>query len=120
MMRTLIAVLVLAAAGAPAAAQDIGVLTQSQIADLQMQQQLLQQRSVAQHNELFALETRLRTEQAVTDLQLQRALPVRLPQLPYPVAAPTGRIDASKLPSIPDAALAASNRRVQEASQNRR
>ena len=113
-MRVLIAVIALSAA-APAAAQ-----TQSQIADLQMQQQLMQQRSVAQHNELFALETRLRTEQAIQDLQLQRALPARVPQLPYPVAAPSGKIDTSKLPSIPDEALAASNRRVQDAAKNRR
>lgn len=118
LMRALIAVLALTAA-APAAAQDIG-MTQSQIDDLRMQQQLAQQRAVAQHNEMFALETRLRTEQAILDLQLQRALPARVPELPYPVAVPTGRIDTSRLPSIPDAALAASNRRVQEAVKNRR
>jgi hypothetical protein len=113
-MRALIAILALAAA-TPAAAQ-----TSSQLADLQMQQQLAQQRAVAQHNELFALEARVRTEQAILDLQLQRALPARAPELPYPVAAPTGRVDTSKLPSIPDAALAASNRRVQDAAKNRR
>ena len=114
-MRALIAVIALTAAAAPAAAQ-----TSSQIADLQMQQQLAQQRAVALHNELFTLETRMRTEQAILDLQLQRALPARVPELPYPVAAPRGTIDTSKLPSIPDAALAASNRRVQDAAKNRR
>jgi len=117
-MRALLAILALTLAAAPAVAQDL-YATQSQIADLQMQQQLAQQRAVAQHNELFALEARLTTEQAILDLQLQRALPVRVPELPYPVAVPTGKIDVSKLPSIPDAALAASNRRVQEASKNR-
>ena len=118
-MRAVLAVFVLSLAAAPAAAQDLGV-TQSQLEDLRMQQQLAQQRAVAQHNELFALEARLRTEQAVLDLQLQRALPARVPELPYPVAVPTGKVEASSFPSIPDAALAASNRRVQEASQNRR
>ena len=117
-MRALIALLALAAT--PAAAQDLFGPSQFQLNDLQAQQQLAQQRAVALQNELFALEARLKTEQAITNLTLQRALPPRLPELPYPVAAPTGRIDTSKLPSIPDAALAASNRRVQEASQNHR
>jgi hypothetical protein len=118
-MRAFLAVLALTACAVPAAAQDIGS-TQSQLDDLRMQQQLAQQRAVAQHNELFALEARLKTEQAILDLQLQRALPPRVPVLPYPVGVPAANVDTSKFPSIPDAALAASNRRVQEASQNRR
>lgn len=104
----------------PAATQDFGFTTQAQIDDLRMQQQLAQQRAIAQSNELMALESRLRTEQAVRDLEFQRALPPRLPQLPYPAGAPPARIDTSKLPSIPDAALADSNRRVRDASENRR
>lgn len=112
-------VLVVLALAAPAAAQEPWPLTQFQIDDLRMQQQMAQQRAIAQANELMALEARLRTEQAVAQAQAARA-PVRLPELPYAEGAPPPVIDTSKLPSIPDAALAASNRRVQEAAKNRR
>lgn len=89
---------------------------QMQLDELRAQQQLLQQQSVAQHNELMALDARLRTEQQAARIQAERQ-PTRLPELPYP--APMGSIDTSKLPSIPDAALADSNRRVQEIAKNR-
>lgn len=117
-MRALVLSLALAVAGLPAAAQDLNALTQFQLDDLRAQQQLAQQRAVAQANELMALEARLRTEQAIMDLRQSHA-PVRLPELPY-AGAPPAPLDTSRLPSIPDAALAASNRRVREASQNRR
>lgn len=117
-MRALVLSLALSAA-APAAAQDIhSQLNQFQLDDLRAQQQLAQQRAIAQANELMALESRLRTEQAIQDLR-QVYAPVRLPELPY-AGAPPAAIDTSKLPEIPDAALAASNRRVREAVQNRR
>ena len=116
-MRAYLALAFLALA-APAAAQDFGAINQFQLDELRMQQHLAQQRAIAQSNELMALEARLRTEQAVMQAQTQRAQ-TRLPELPYE-GAPPARIDTSKLPSIPDAALAASNRRVQEASENRR
>jgi hypothetical protein len=108
---------------APAASQDLGQLNALnilQMNELRAQQQLLQQQQVAQHNELIALDARIRTEQHVARIQSERQ-PVRLPDLPYPVPAGSalGAIDTSKLPSIPDAALAASNRRVQEISKNR-
>ena len=117
-MRTLILVLALGAA-IPAAAQDFGharALDQLRLDELRAQQQLLQQQQVAQHNELMALEARLRTEQHSARIQAD-SLPARLPQLPYPAAA--GNIDTSKLPSIPDKALAESDRRVREISKNR-
>lgn len=87
---------------------------------LRAQQQLSQQRAVEQANQLMTLEARLRAEQAISDLQFARALPARVPELPYPSSVPPAPLDVSKLPSIPDAALAASNQRVQDAVRNRR
>lgn len=123
-MRALLVILALAAA-VPAAAQGIpgqdlgqaGVQMQLRLDELRAQQQLLQQREVAQHNELMALEARMRTEQHIARIQAERT-PTRLPELPYP--GPAGTIDTSKLPSIPDKALAESDRRVREISQERR
>jgi hypothetical protein len=117
-MRVIILLMALGAA-APAAAQGLGqssVFDQLRIDELRAQQQLLQQQQVAQHNELMALDARLRTEQHVARIQAERA-PVLLPQLPYP--GPAGNIDTSKLPRIPDKALADSDRRVREISKNR-
>lgn len=114
-----IALLLALGAAAPAAAQGLGpsnTLDQLRMDELRAQQQLLQQQQVAQHNELMALDARLRTEQHVARIQAERA-PVLLPQLPYP--APPGSIDISKLPRIPDKALADSDRRVREISKNR-
>lgn len=114
-----IALLLALGAAAPAAAQGLGpsnTLDQLRMDELRAQQQLLQQQQVAQHNELMALDARLRTEQHVARIQAERA-PVLLPQLPYP--APPGSIDTSKLPRIPDKALADSDRRVREISKNR-
>ena len=116
-MRALIACLVLTAS--PAAAQDLNGVTALQIDDLRMQQQLAQQRVVSQQNEITALETQLRADQAVLTQQQARA-PVRLPTLPYPQAAPPASLDAAKLPAIPNAALAASNARVRAAAGDRR
>jgi len=122
-MRPFLLTAVLAAAFAaagPGLAQtsaDLLARDQLRLDELRAQQQLQQQRSVAQHNELMALDARLRTEQQAARIEAERR-PVRLPEPPYP--GPPAMLDASRLPSIPDAALAASNRRVQEISQNRR
>lgn len=111
----LIAGLALATAGS-AAAQDLNQLNQLQLDELRFQQQLQQQRSVDLQNQLMTLETRQRAEQAIA--QGQRPAPA-LPSLPYP-GAPPASVDTSHLPSIPDAALAESNRRIQAISKNRR
>lgn len=115
-MRVLpILVLALAAAG-PASAQivrDPGQLARD--AEIFMQQQALQQQAVAQANQLSALEAQIRTEQNLAALRAQAARPV-IPQ-PYVGAyAPTTSIDTSKLVSIPDDRLAASNAAVRAAS----
>lgn len=118
-MRALILLLALAAA-APAAAQDISGLNQLQFDALRAEQSAAQLRAINEVNERMALESRLRAQQAILDLQLQRALPAQVPVLPYASATPPGPLDVSKLPQIPDAALAESNKRVRDAVKNPR
>jgi len=116
-MRALAPILGLALATAgTAAAQDLNQLNQLQLDELRLQQQMQQQRSIDLQNQLMSMEARQRAEQAI--VQGQRPQPV-LPSLPYP-GAPPASVDTSHLPSIPDSALADSNRRVQEISKNRR
>ena len=112
-MRWMIAGLMLATA-TPAASQPA---SQFELDSLRIQQEAAARRAVAQANELTALEARLRTEQAVSDLRLQREAP-RLPELTYapPASSAVPRSATLKYPSVPDALLADSNRRVREAS----
>ena len=115
-MRTFIIFLALAALATPAAAQS----TASEIDNLRAQQEAAARRAVAQENELGALQNRLQTQQAVTQLEIQRSLAPRLPDLVYgPAASASSGTPAAtpKYPAIPDAALADSNRRVRAASQ---
>lgn len=89
-----------------------------QLEDLRMQQEAAQRRAIDQSNQLMALEARLRAEQALADLQ--RSAP-RAPELRYEPSERRGTAAAAaRYPSIPDAALAESNRRVQDAARNRR
>ena len=115
LMRWIITGLMLAAVATPAAAQTV---TQFELDNLRAQQEAAARRAVAQTNELMALEARLRTEQAVSDLRLQRDAP-RLPEMRYEPPASSARTPSAtpKYPSVPDALLADSNRRVREASQ---
>jgi hypothetical protein len=118
-MRVLpILVLALAAAG-PAAAQAVrDPVQQARDAEIFMQQQALQQQSVAQANQLTALEAQLQTERNLAAIRAQSARPV-IAQ-PYVGAyAPTTSIDTSKLVSIPDDRLAASDAAVRAASKPR-
>jgi hypothetical protein len=108
MRNLMIAAAVLAAA--PAAAQ---IPTQSQIDELRFQQETAQRRAIDQQNQLMALDARLRADQATYDLQ--RSTP-RVPELRYDLAPSAGGTAAfARYPSIPDKALADSNRRVQDA-----
>lgn len=118
-MRALVILAALAAA-TPAAAQ-LSPADQGRILDLEMQQEMMRQRGVALQNELTTLEARLRTEQSLATLELQS----RRPLIPLPPAfagvPPTyAPIDSSKLVSIPDDRLAASNAAVRQATQRRR
>lgn len=113
-MRSLILALGLAAAGPSASAQPSNPV----LDDLRFQQESAQRRAIDQQNQLNALESRLRAEQAVIDL---RAEPPRLPELRYKPA--TGGVTPAmppNYPAVPDAMLADSNRRVQDAVRNRR
>jgi paraquat-inducible protein B len=117
-MRKLVVLSVFAlAAATPAVAQ----VTQSQLEDLRAQQQAAERRYIDQSNQLQALDARLRADQAVADLAAQRA-GATVPQLRYP--DPTVRsataTPSTRYPSMPDAALADSNKRVQDAARNRR
>jgi hypothetical protein len=112
-MRALILVLALAAA-APAAAQT-PYTNQLRLDDLQAQASLARQRTISQDNQLTALDAQLQADQAIRDIQLQRALPPLLP--PAAPNAPPRVLDMSQLPSIPDSILANSNRIVRQASQ---
>ena len=115
-MRTPILILALVAA-APAGAQPA---TQFELDALRAQQEAAQRRAIDQSNQFMALENRLRTEQAVQDQQAARA-GQPLPELRYdpsPGLAPAAKTPA--YPSTPDAALADSNRRVQDAVERRR
>ena len=114
-MRYALALIVLTAAASPAVAQH----PQQQIEDLRAQQEAMQRRAIDQANQLTALETRLRAEQGAVDLQ--RVTP-RAPEIRYKGAAGGGFVQAlpPTYPAIPDAALAASNKRVQDAARERR
>jgi hypothetical protein len=112
-MRALILVLALAAA-APAAAQT-PFANQLQFDTLQTQAELDRQRNISQENQLSAFSAQLQADQAIRDIQLQRALPAQLPRADP--NAPPRVLDMSQLPSIPDSVLATSNQAVREASQ---
>lgn len=114
-MRILIAIGLLALA--PPA---LGQQTQFQIDELRAQQQAAERRAIDQSNQIQALEARLRADQASAELAAQRAGP-RVPLLPYGDPTMTsGATRSPSYPSVPDAVLADSNRRVQDAARNRR
>jgi len=114
LLRAFVLGLIVAAIAATAAAQTV---TQFDLDNLRAQQQAAQQRAIAQSNELMALDARLRADQAVANLQMPQP---RAPQLAYTPANSAAPVAAAKYPSMPDAALADSNKRVQDAAANRR
>ena len=104
---------------APAAAQDYRALDFARDADLYAAASAARQREVALTNELSTLQARVQTDEALRDLAAQRAYaPISTVNPSTGAALP--RIDTSKLASIPDAELAASNARVRAAAENRR
>ena len=113
-MRVALIAAALAAAATGVSAQQP---TFQQLEDLRMQQEAANRRAIDQSNQLMALEARLRAEQASADLQ--RSAP-RVPELRYEPSTRRGARAAARYPSIPDAALAESNRRVQDAARSRR
>jgi hypothetical protein len=109
--------LVLTLAAAPAAAQT-DPLSNLRQQELMAQQQMLQQRAIALEAQVGALDARMRAEQALSDLRAQ-AQP-RTPIPSDPPLTPQPPAPAGGYASIPDERLDASNRRVREASRNRR
>ena len=121
-MRVLIAVLALAtlaSAVEPAAAQDLLALTLARDADHFAAEQAARQRDITLTNDIARLDAQMQTNQALAGLAAQQARSVS-PPVPRDPNAPPPVIDVSKLASIPDAELAASNARVRAAAQNRR
>ncbi|HET6971747.1 MAG TPA: hypothetical protein VFH92_11520 [Phenylobacterium sp.] len=121
-MRSLTVIPLLAglALAAPAVAQ----VSQLELDNIRAQQAAAQRQSVAVANEAMAQEARLRTEQAILDLENQRVTPA-LPVLPYSPAgsatAPSGVRPAEGVyPSTPDTALADSTRQIQKIRKHRR
>lgn len=98
----------------------VAQVTPLQLEDLRAKQQAAERRAIDQSNQIQALEARLRADQAVAAMAAQTAGAV-VPQLRTagPVAgAPTATLP--KYPAMSDAALADSNKRVQDAARNRR
>jgi hypothetical protein len=121
-MRALILLLALGAAApaaVPAAAQAYRGLALSQDASRIADQQAARSRDIAITNDLSTLQARVQTDQGLSDLAALRAPPA-LPTVALPAGAPPPMIDTSKLASIPDAELAASNARIRAAADNRR
>ncbi|MDB5434902.1 MAG: hypothetical protein JWR47_1159 [Phenylobacterium sp.] len=117
-MRALILLLALGAAApaaVPAAAQAYRGLALSQDASRIADQQAARSRDIAITNDLSTLQARVQTDQGLSDLAALRAPPAVLP-----AGAAPPMIDTSKLASIPDAELAASNARIRAAADNRR
>lgn len=90
-----------------------------QYQELWAQQEMMRQQQIALQNQLTALEAQVRTEQAIAATQAQRVNP-RLPLPEVSRGGPLPSIDTGALASIPDSALAESNKRVLDAAGNRR
>lgn len=117
-MRTIALILALAAVS-PAAAQGFSTGDQILLDDLRMRQQAAERRAIEQANQLMALEARLQAERSVLELKAQAAAPP-LPQASDLAPLPGASGAPLKFPSVPDAALAESNRRIRDAANNRR
>jgi len=90
-----------------------------QEAELRQQQEAARQQLIQQQNQIMTLDAQLRTQQALSEVRAQ----VQTPVLPLPDVTPghpPPQIDTSQLATIPDAALADSNRKVLDAASGRR
>lgn len=119
-MRAALILAFLLAAG-PVAAQPTPIPS-LQLDALRMEQEAALRRMIDQQNQLMAAEAKGRADEAALQLQLQRDLPPRPPELRYEpaVGATPGAAATPVFSTTPEAALADSNRRVQEAARNRR
>lgn len=108
--------LALNAAAAPASAQLITPAAPPSLPDplVAVQQEQLRQQLIDQQNQIVALQAQLRAEQGIQEAQRLGVSP-RLPPVDVTPGRPLPQIDTRQLASIPDAALADSNRKVLEA-----
>ncbi|MDB5416640.1 MAG: hypothetical protein JWP50_59 [Phenylobacterium sp.] len=84
-----------------------------------VQQEQMRQQMVQQQNQLMVMEAQLHGQQSQQDIQALKINPrLALPNVSGAGALP--QIDPSQLASIPDAALADSNKKVLDAARNHR
>ena len=117
-MRTVLILMAIGVAG-PAAVQPYLGLEQSRDAQALTDAVAARARDVTLTNDLAVLQARIQSDQALSNLQASRLSPT-VPTIPFNPNAPPPTIDASKLATIPDAALAQSNARIRAAADNRR
>lgn len=117
-MRPLILAFALTCATASPAPAQVSPQTQHNL-DLMAQQQQELQRSVALENEINTLDARVQSAERLRAVETSRTNPSLLlpPSDPNARTAPSS---TGNFASIPDAALADSQQRVKEASQNKR
>jgi hypothetical protein len=118
-MRVLIVPALLAAASlaAPASAQLLTLpsVGSPQYAETLAQQEMARQQLIQQQNQIMALEAQIRTQQGLADVQAMAVSPrLTPPNVSSGHALP--HIDTSRLASMPDSALADSNRKVLDAA----
>ena len=123
-MRALILAAVLFGLAAPAASAQLvpaypAPPNPQQDFEWRQQQEALRQQMIQQQNQMMALEAQMRAQQAIQDVRAQ-SQGVRLPSVDTTPGRVLPRLDASKLASIPDSALADSNRKVLDAASGRR
>jgi hypothetical protein len=82
-------------------------------------QEMQRQQLVQQQNQLMSLEAQMRAQQAMADVRTMSIAPRLTPPDTTP-GHTLPNIDTSQLASIPDAALADSNRKVVAAANNHR
>ena len=79
---------------------------------LRAREAMVNRRSIGLQNQMQSLDAQLRTQQSLADVRAQSYVPT----IPQYVGAPPVNIDTSRLASIPDDKLAASNQRVLDAA----
>jgi hypothetical protein len=117
-MRAFILLAALCAA-TPAAAQGYRGLALDHEAGRIADAQAARSRDIAITNDLSTLDSRVQTNQALSDIAALRVSPT-VPTLPLGPYTPPPQIDTRQLASIPDATLAQSNANVLAAAANRR
>jgi hypothetical protein len=117
-MRAFTLIAALCAAG-PAAAQSYSGLALQQEAGRIADAQAARSRDITITNDLSTLQSRVQSNQAMSDIAGLRASPA-VPTVSLGPYTPPPKIDTRQLASMPDATLAQSNANVRAAAANRR